>query len=108
MGREEDRQARRLARGSGAAVAVLSLFAASTAGAEELEHRSGGRLALELGGAAALTLGSVLLPNPEECRWCSPPGIDLFLHSPWPDSGRDEVAFASHALAFGALPLGAI
>jgi membrane-associated phospholipid phosphatase len=109
MGRHEERQARRLARGSGAALLLgLSLFAAKPAHAEELEHRSGGRFALELGGAAALTLGSVLLPSPEECRWCSPPGIDLLLHSPWPESGRDEVAFVSHALAFGALPLGAI
>ena len=88
---------------------TLSLLAARpAAAAEELQHRAGGRLAVELGGAAALTLGSVLLPNPDECRWCSPPGIDLFLHSPWPDSGRDEVAFVSHALSFGALPLGAI
>jgi membrane-associated phospholipid phosphatase len=108
MGRHEERQARRLARGSGAALLGLSLLAASPARAEELEHRSGGRFALELGGAAALTLGSVLLPSPQQCRWCSPPGIDLLLHSPWPDAGRAEVAFLSHALAFGALPLGAI
>ncbi len=108
MAREQARQARRLARGSGAALLALSMLGASTAAAEELEHRSGGRFAVELGGAAALTVVSLLLPLPEECRWCSPPGVDLFLHSPWPDSGRDEVAFVSHALAFGALPLGAI
>jgi len=106
---EHEARARRI-RCSGAALVVsssLSLVAA-TAGAEELEHRSGGRFAAELGGAAALTLGSALLPNPDECRWCDPPGIDRWLHSPWPEAGRDEVAFVSHALAFGALPLGAI
>ncbi len=49
MGRDDERQARRLARGSGAALLGLLLFAATPARAVELEHRSGGRFALELG-----------------------------------------------------------
>ena len=75
----------------------------------ELERTSASALGAELGTALALALGThFLLPEPEDCAWCAPPGIDRALHHPAAPEQRFAIGTYSHVVSFGILPLGGV
>jgi membrane-associated phospholipid phosphatase len=62
-------------------------------------------LGLEVGGALALFAGSYfLLPIPDACGWCEPPGFDEALAAPAPPSERRQAAALSHVVSFAMVP----
>src|SRR5262245_26623873 len=61
-------------------------------------------LSIELGSALLLFGGAVLVPAPDACRWCNPPGFDEALAAPAPESRRRVVAQLSHVMSTAVVP----
>lgn len=70
----------------------------------ELERVEPLTLTVELGSALVLFGGALLLPAPDACRWCNPPGFDEALASPAPESRRRVVAQLSHVMSTAIVP----
>ena len=73
--------------------------------AHELERVEPLTLSIELGSALVLFGGALLIPAPEACRWCNPPGFDETLASPAPESRRRVVAQLSHVMSTAVVPV---
>lgn len=107
--RRSTRAARLRPEGAVVALAIagvaLTAHQDALAQAHELTRVEPTTLGLELGGALALFAGSYfLLPTPDECGWCEPPGFDEALAVPAPPSERRQAAALSHVVSFAMVP----
>lgn len=88
-----------------ALVAMLSAAPRAHASEDyELSRVGPTPLSLEVGGALLLLGTSLLLPIPEQCRWCNPPGFDDSLARPALPEARRTAGRMSHLFSFLVLP----
>lgn len=86
------------------AAALLTEPRPASAQTHELERVEPLTLSIELGSALVLFGGALLVPPPDACRWCNPPGFDEALASPAPESRRRVVAQLSHVVSGAVVP----
>lgn len=84
--------------------AMLVLSAPAKAQPRELQRVEPLTLSLEVGAALALTAGALVLPTPQRCRWCTPPGLDESLAQPASEPHRRGVALLSHSFSMALVP----
>ncbi|HET9954519.1 MAG TPA: phosphatase PAP2 family protein [Polyangiaceae bacterium] len=95
-------------------VVVALVFAASLsarvgrAEPHELKRTEPLTLGIELGLSAVAMSAGILAPNPKQCRWCSPPGLDEAVAGWFEIEGRRPAAQLSHVLSFSVLPAASV